>query len=200
MARLNRQYQYKGNTYVVTQVGLTAKIDGGWVSAVGYADMKTVDVPPTETKYIREAVDFDAQFIPTMLEIGDYVIGLSMARPRSRWQVTEIKTTEDETQYAIAENVVNKNEIIELTLEISENAAIELYDGEAEQAATYYYHTENIDEIVRNVPTIIEISSMLSDGAERVKNISKNSSSFKIEEARESVKQTLDNIYKRFDV
>lgn len=201
MAKLNRQYQYKNTpyTYIVTQVGLRVKTDVEWKDAVGYTEYSHVE--PAETKYIREQSEFDTLFIPTMLEVGDYIVGYSMGRPKSRWQVTELQNDEQtEEEFAVAVNQANKSETMKFNLEISSNAAISTYEPSTEQATDYYYQMDNIDEVVRNVPTINEISSMLSDGAERVKNISENVPSFQLEEARESVKQTLGNIYKRFEV
>lgn len=199
MAKLNRHYQYQYKTYIVTQVGLRVKTNAEWKDAVGYTEYSHVE--SAETKYIREQSEFDRLFIPTMLEVGDYIVGYSMGRPKSRWQVTELQTDEQtEEEFAVAVNQANKAETMKFNLEISSNAAISTYEPSTEQATDYYYQMENIDEVMRNVPTINEISSMLSDGAERVKNILKNVPSFQLEEARESVKQTLGNIYKRFEV
>lgn len=200
MAKLNRTYQYKDTSYIVTQVGLRVKVNGEWKDAVGYTEYSNLE-ELLETKYIREQSEFDTLFIPTMLEVGDYIVGYSMGRPRSKWQVTELQTdNETEEEYAVAVNQANKAETMTFKLEISSTAAISPYDPSTEQATDYYYQMENIDEVVRNVPTINEISSMLADGAERVKNISENVPSFQLEEARESVKQTLQVIYNRFDV
>lgn len=200
MAKLNRTYQYKEKTYIVTQVDLRVKENGEWKDAVGYTEYNNIE-EQRQTKYIRTKDEFDRLFVPTMLEVGDYIVGYSMGRPKSRWQVTELHTDgETEEEYAVAVNQVNKEETMTFKLEISGNAAISPYDPSTEQATDYYYQMENIDEVTKNVPTINEISSMLSDGAERVKNISANVPSYLLDEAWESVIQTLQMIYNRFDV
>lgn len=200
MAKLNRTYQYKEKTYIVTQVDLRVKENGEWKDAVGYTEYNNIE-EQRQTKYIRTKDEFDCLFVPTMLEVGDYIVDYAMARPKSCWQVTELQTdNETEEEYAVAVNQVNKEKTMTFKLEILANAAISLYAPSTEQATDYYYQMENIDEVMKNVPTINEISSMLSEGAKRVKNVSMNVPSYLLDEARESVTQTLQMIYNRFGV
>ena len=112
MAKLNRTYQYKEKTYIVTQVDLRVKENGEWKDAVGYTEYSDID-EQRQTKYIRTKDEFDRLFVPTMLEVGDYIVGYSMGRPKSRWQVTELQTDgETEEEYAVAVNQVNKEETV----------------------------------------------------------------------------------------
>ena len=205
MAKLNREYFYKTTRYTVVTKSVMMKANGKWASSVGYKETENKDNPDA-TLYIREEAEFNQLFLPTALEVGDYIVGYSMARPRSKYQVDEIRDGDSGEKIAVAvpTSKTGSQQRMQFLADITENEPLTVISYESgeptEQATDYYYQMENLDECLKNNTLIRDMSAMLSDAAERVKKISRYTPSHYLEEAKESVTETLGYVYGRFDV
>lgn len=196
MVTKDKHYYYKGTEYVV--VGFTkmkSTLNGEWVEAVQYKRATEVDDPNVEP-FTREQKDFEYKFIPAVLEVGMEIVSESMGRLRGELVVKELYVEGTEAGCAPKGSE-------EVTLTVSVNVQptgqLTVVDGGA-QATFYFVLLENMKQRLANKKVINQIVTSLSNGTQRVANIDPSVDTYGLQEALNSVDQTLENIYRKFGV
>lgn len=196
MVTKDKHYYYKGTEYVV--VGFTkmkSTLNGEWVEAVQYKRATEVDDPNVEP-FTRDQKDFEYKFIPAVLEVGMEIVSESMGRLTGELVVKELYGEGTEAGCAPKGSE-------EVTLTVSVNVQptgqLTVIDGGA-QATFYFVLLENMKQRLANKKVISQIVTSLSNGTQRVANIDPSVDTYGLQEALNSVDQTLENIYRKFGV
>lgn len=196
MVTKDKHYYYKGTEYVV--VGFTkmkSTLNGDWVEAVQYKRATEVDDPNVEP-FTRKQKDFEYKFIPAVLEVGMEIVSESMGRLTGELVVKELYGEGTEAGCAPKGSE-------EVTLTVSVNVQptgqLTVVDGGA-QATFYFVLLENMKQRLSNKKVINQIVTSLSNGTQRVANIDPSVDTYGLQEALNSVDQTLENIYRKFGV
>lgn len=196
MVTKDKHYYYKGTEYVV--VGFTkmkSTLNGEWVEAVQYKRATEVDDPNVEP-FTRDQKDFEYKFIPAVLEVGMEIVSESMGRLTGELVVKELYGGGTEAGCAPKGSE-------EVTLTVSVNVQptgqLTVVDGGA-QATFYFILLENMKQRLANKKVINQIVTSLSNGTQRVANIDPSVDTYGLQEALNSVDQTLENIYRKFGV
>lgn len=196
MVTKDKHYYYKGTEYVV--VGFTkmkSTLNGEWVEAVQYKRATEVDDPNVEP-FTRDQKDFEYKFIPAVLEVGMEIVSESMGRLTGELVVKELYGEGTEAGCAPKGSE-------EVTLTVSVNVQptgqLTVVDGGA-QATFYFVLLENMKQRLANKKVINQIVTSLSNGTQRVANIDPSVDTYGLQEALNSVDQTLENIYRKFGV
>lgn len=196
MVTKDKHYYYKGTEYVV--VGFTkmkSTLNGEWVEAVQYKRATEVDDPNVEP-FTRDQKDFEYKFIPAVLEAGMEIVSESMGRLTGELVVKELYGEGTEAGCAPKGSE-------EVTLTVSVNVQptgqLTVVDGGA-QSTFYFVLLENMKQRLANKKVINQIVTSLSNGTQRVANIDPSVDTYGLQEALNSVDQTLENIYRKFGV
>lgn len=196
MVTKDKHYYYKGTEYVV--VGFTkmkSTLNGEWVEAVQYKRATEVDDPNVEP-FTRDQKDFEYKFIPAVLEVGMEIVSESMGRLTGELVVKELYGEGTEAGCAPKGSE-------EVTLTVSVNVQptgqLTVVDGGA-QSTFYFVLLENMKQRLANKKVINQIVTSLSNGTQRVANIDPSVDTYGLQEALNSVDQTLENIYRKFGV
>lgn len=196
MVTKDKHYYYKGTEYVV--VGFTkmkSTLNGEWVEAVQYKRATEVDDPNVEP-FTRDQKDFEYKFIPAVLEVGMEIVSESMGRLTGELVVKELYGEGTEAGCATKGSE-------EVTLTVSVNVQptgqLTVVDGGA-QATFYFVLLENMKQRLANKKVINQIVTSLSNGTQRVANIDPSVDTYGLQEALNSVDQTLEIIYRKFGV
>lgn len=196
MIAKDKHYCYKDTEYVV--VGFTkmkSTLNGEWVEAVQYKRATEVDDPNVEP-FTRDQKDFEYKFIPAILEVDMEIVSESMGRLTGELVVKELYGEGTEAGCAPKGSE-------EVTLTVSVNVQptgqLTVVDGGA-QATFYFVLLDNMKQRLANKKVINQIVTSLSNGTQRVANIDPSVDTYGLQEALNSVDQTLENIYRKFGV
>lgn len=191
MIQIDRHYYYKGNEYVVTGFCKVKSSRGEWVNGVSY---KKTSEESAEVYAISKEM-FDHYFIPTTLEVGDMIVGISMGRFVAEYEVVSIDV---ESSQAIAKNSSGVDLIVNTA--IDSDAVVTKVKGGMPYAVVYYYRLACMKERMINATIIDKMSSVLSTAATRVQHISTFNNTCSLQESLKSIQQTLEMIYNKFEV
>lgn len=199
MVTINKHYYYKGIEYVVvgfTQMKNPANMQ--WVDAVQYKIADEVDDPDAVVYTREQKNDFEYNFIPALLEVENLIAVESMGKLVGTYEVKEIN---DESKQATAIKVSDSSaEPLIVSVEVNSNGTVNKISGGETFAAVYYFFMEDMKTRLANGTIISQIVSTISEGATRAANISPAVSAYMLKETLNAVEQTLDNLYKTYEV
>lgn len=197
MVTKDKHYYYKGTEYVVVGFSMMKTSTGNgtesWKEAVLYKRASELN-DDNALVFTRRKDDFEIKFIPTLLEVDDCIIAVSMGKIAAEYIVKEV----DENQaVAISHNgttlIVNK--------EIDSEGICTRISGGTSFSSDYYYHKfGDITFRIANEEVLNSICDSLSQAITRIQNIDLQNTTFSLQEAKNSIEQTLKIVYKKFGV
>ena len=123
-----RVYQYKGNRYFCVTNDNRFKLHGKWYNGVLYEKYGGIpDNPNQHQMFTRLREDFMANFIPAVIEPGDFIVAESMGRILGIYEVQETQFNSD--MYARNVNGDDDNYLMFTDADVSETCQVKVKDA-----------------------------------------------------------------------
>lgn len=190
---INRKYQSRGKEYILIKTGVKVVRDGKEEDGVAY---NSTELAERGTEIVTTRPEFLEAFIPVDIRVGERIVAVSMGRIRDTY---EVESTGD--GYVVARNLIIK-ETKKFYPEIGSSAQMKLYEGETpEQATDYYFEAADGLTLDSNNEMLNKALELLDEAGERLGHINVwKADKFDVEYALESLRQTLEAIYRKFGV